>query len=47
MYNLYDTNKFMAKNVNFYNKRKTSPTARTAICIISKVNEEKEIKSRS
>lgn len=41
MYNLYDTNKFMAKNVNFYNKRKTSPTARTAICIISKVNEEK------
>ena len=41
MYNLYDTNRFMANNVNFYNKRKTSPTARTAICIISKVNEQK------
>ena len=41
MYNLNDTNTFLARNVNFYNKRKTSPTARTAICIISKVNEQK------
>lgn len=39
MHNLNDTNRLLAKNVNFYNKRKTDPTARTAICIIAKVNE--------
>lgn len=41
MYNLNDTNRFLAKNANFYNKRKTTPTAKTAICIISKVNEQR------
>lgn len=41
MYNLRDTNIQMARNTNFYNKRKTQPTARTMICIISKVNEER------
>lgn len=39
MYNLNDTNRLIAKNTNFYNKRKINQTAKTAICIISKVNE--------
>ena len=41
MYSLNETSRLVARNTNFYNKRKTTPTAKTSICIISKVNEQR------
>lgn len=41
MYDLISTNNFLVNNARFYNKGKTDPAAKTAICVISKVNEKR------